>query len=252
METSKFKIADILYGLVIPIILALLVYVLAIYVNPTGTQHVLGNGTDIGSTIAVIFTQGFAQMIVLGVPLVLGLLWNKWAGGAAGFIMGGIYYVASAGEYNGQFSAMGATMVSVSVPITNDTMQGILNGSITSLAGSGYGSQPYNYYGDISVLFWIVNAVIIGYIAGSLSGGSTNFKRMLGAGLTASITVAVIQTLLNYYVSLAPSSAMAQSLWATDIGQAILINFLPSILLGVIIPIIAKVMTWYGLQPMKH
>ena len=43
-------------------------------------------------------------MIVLGIPLVLGLLWNKWAGGAAGFIMGGIYYVASAGLYNGYYA----------------------------------------------------------------------------------------------------------------------------------------------------
>ena len=40
-------------------------------------------------------------MIILGIPLVLGLLWNKWAGGAAGFVMGGIYYVANAGQYNG-------------------------------------------------------------------------------------------------------------------------------------------------------
>jgi hypothetical protein len=45
---------------------------------------------------------------------------------------------------------------------------------------------------------------------------------------------------------------MAQGLWATDLGQAILINFVPSIALGVIVPILAKVMTWYGLQPMKH
>ncbi len=44
-------------------------------------------------------------MIVLGIPLVLGLLWNKWAGGAAGFIMGGIYYVANAGLYTGYYTS---------------------------------------------------------------------------------------------------------------------------------------------------
>ncbi len=252
METPKFKLIDIAYGLVIPIILALLIYVLAVYVNPTGAHHVLGNTTDIGSTVAVILTQGFAQMIIMGIPLVLGLLWNKWAGGAAGFIMGGIYYVASAGEYNGQFAAMGGTGVQVSIPVTNETMAGVLNGTITSLSGTGYGAQPFNFYGDISVLFWLVNAVIIGYIAGSLSGGSTNFKRMLGAGLTAALTTAVIQALMNYYVSLDPARKMAQDLWATNIGQALLINFVPSILLGIIVPILAKVMTWYGLQPMRH
>jgi hypothetical protein len=218
MEQEKFRIVDILYGIVIPIILVLLIYVLAVYVNPSGQNHVLGVAGTTG-TIAVILSQGFAQMIILGVPLVLGLLWNKWAGGAAGFIMGGLYYVAQAGLYTGYF------------------------------AGS---NPPYNYYGDVSLLFWLVNGVIIGYMAGALTNGSTNFKRMLGAGLTAAISTALIQAYMNYTVSLDPSRGMAQGLWATDLGQAILINFVPSIALGVIVPILAKVMTWYGLQPARH
>jgi hypothetical protein len=218
MEPERFKLIDILYGIVIPFLLAFLIYVLAVYVNPSGQNHVLGVAGTTG-TIAVILSQGFAQMIILGVPLVLGLLWNKWAGGAAGFIMGGLYYVAQAGLYTGYF------------------------------AGS---NPPYNYYGDVSLLFWLVNGVIIGYMAGALTNGSTNFKRMLGAGLTAAISTALIQAYMNYTVSLDPSRGMAQGLWATDLGQAILINFVPSIALGVIVPILAKVMTWYGLQPMRH
>jgi hypothetical protein len=218
MDPERFKLIDILYGIVIPFLLAFLIYVLAVYVNPSGQNHVLGVAGTTG-TIAVILSQGFAQMIILGVPLVLGLLWNKWAGGAAGFIMGGLYYVAQAGLYTGYF------------------------------AGS---NPPYNYYGDVSLLFWLVNGVIIGYMAGALTNGSTNFKRMLMAGLTAAIITAIIQAYMNYTVSLDPSRGMAQGLWATDLGQAILINFVPSIALGVIVPILAKVMTWYGLQPARH
>jgi hypothetical protein len=217
-EPEKFKISDILYGIVIPFILVLLIFVLAVYVNPSGLVHVLGQ-SGAGGTIAVILTQGFAQMIVLGIPLVLGLVWNKWAGGAAGFLMGGMYYVATAGLYTGYYAG---------------------------------GSPAYNFYGDTSMLFYLVNAVIIGYMAGSLNGGSSNFKRMLGAGLTASIIVAVIQAYMNYNVSLKPSMDMARGLWATDLGQALLINFVPNIALGVIVPIIGKVMTWYGLQPLRH
>ena len=219
MEQQKFKIGNVLNGIIIPIILVVLIYVLAVYVNPSGTYHVLGEA-DIGGTVAVILTQGFAQMIVLGVPLVLGLLWNKWAGGAAGFIMGGMYYVAAAGQYNGLYSSMGVTQ--------------------------------YNFFGDISMLFYLVNAVIIGYMAGALTNGSTNFKRMLGAGLTAAIFTAIVLGFMNYYVSFEPARGMAQGLWTLDIGQALLINFVPSIALGVIVPILAKVMTWYGLQPMRH
>lgn len=218
METPKFKLADILFGIIIPMILVLLIYVLAVYVNPSGPNHVLGV-SGLAGTIGVILTQGFAQMIVLGIPLVLGLLWNKWAGGAAGFIMGGMYYVATAGLYTGYY------------------------------AGS---SPAYNFYGDISILFYLVNAVIIGYIAGSLTNGSTNFKRMLGAGLTASVIVAVIQAVMNYTISLKPSRDMAQGSWVADPVNAFIIAFVPGIALGVIVPILAKVMTWYGLQPQRH
>ena len=209
---------DIFYGIIIPLILVLLIFFLAIYVNVSGTNHILGT-TGIGGTLGVILTSGFAQMIVLGVPLVLGLLWNKWAGGAAGFIMGGLYYVATAGLYTGYYA----------------------------------GSTPaYNFYGDMSMLGYLVNAVIIGYMAGALNNKSTNFKRMLGAGLTAAVITSVIQAYLNYFYALKPARDMAVGNWATDPAYAILINFVPSIALGIIVPIIGKVMTWYGLQPFRH
>jgi hypothetical protein len=218
LEQNKFKLADIFAGIIIPLILVLLIYVLAVYVNVGGTKHIFG-ATNV---ISVILVNGFAQMIVLGIPLVLGLLWNKWAGGAAGFIMGGMYYVASAGQYTSSYAVA-------------------LNGAVN-----------YNFFGDISMLFWIVYGVIIGYMAGSLTNGSTNFKRMLGAGLTASIIVAVLQAYLNYTISLSPARTMAQNSWSQDPVLAVITNFVPGIALGVIVPILAKVMTWYGLQPMRH
>ncbi len=215
-EDNRFKLSDIFGGIIIPIILVILIYVLAVYVNIGGQNHILGEDNVIG----VILTSGFAQMIILGVPLVLGLLWNKWAGGAAGFIMGGMYYVASAGQYNGLFSSMGVTQ--------------------------------YNFFGDVSMLFWIVYGVTIGYMAGSLNNGSTNFKRMLLSGLTASIIISVVKAYMNYTVALEPGRNMAVDAWAVDPLMAVVTNFVPLIALGVIVPILAKVMTWYGLQPQKH
>jgi len=220
LETPKFKLADIFYAIIIPLILVLLIYFLAIYINPSGTVHMIGN-TDV---IAVILTDGFAQMIVLGIPLVLGLLWNKWAGGAAGFIMGGLYYVASAGLYTGYYET-----------------------------SSGH----YNFFGDLSMLGYLVNAIVIGYMAGALNNGSTNFKRMLGAGLTAAIITATIQAYLNYSIALSPALSMNHGQWATLTAgipyiYGFTLAFVPSIALGIIVPIVAKVMTWYGLQPMRH
>jgi hypothetical protein len=204
LAENKLNPSIIFGGIIIPIILALLIYVLAVYVNVGGQHHVLGE----------------TNTIILGIPLVLGLLWNKWAGGAAGFIMGGFYYVAQAGQYNAIYAGAGVT--------------------------------TYNFFGDISMLYWIVYGVIIGYMAGALNNGSTNFKRLIGAGLTASVIVSVLKAYLNYTISLAPARQMAQDSWAQDPVLAVTTNFVPLIALGVIVPILGKVMTWYGIQPQRH
>ena len=216
MAENKINPSIIFGGIIIPMILVILIYVLAVYVNVGGQHHVLGAT----NTIAVILVNGFAEMIILGIPLVLGLLWNKWAGGAAGFVMGGLYYVAQAGHYNAIYAGAGVT--------------------------------TYNFFGDISMLYWIVYGVIIGYMAGALNNGSTNFKRLIGAGLTASVIVSVLKAYLNYTISLEPARQMAQDSWKVDPVLAVVTNFVPLIALGVIVPILGKVMTWYGIQPQRH
>jgi hypothetical protein len=103
---------------------------------------------------------------------------------------------------------------------------------------------PPNLWADPSFIGnWIVGGIIIGYIAGALNSKSMSFKRMLGAGLTASIAVAVLQFTLN--MTVASGAWMAQA----DPGFALFTVMLPGILLGIIAPILAKVMTWYGLMP---
>lgn len=221
METPRFKLADIFTGIMIPLILVFLIYFLAIYINPNGASHVIGKS----STIGIILTQGFAQMIILGIPMILGLLWNKWAGGAAGFITGGMYYLAEAGYSNGSYAA--------------------------------YNVFTYNFYGDLSMLSYLVMAVIIGYIAGSLANGSMNFKRLLGAGMTAAVITASIQAYFNYTISLAPARTMNHQMWSSTTYlvpglYGFVLQFIPNIALGAIIPILAKVMSWYGLQPVRH
>ena len=228
MSTEPFKIKDILYGLVIPILVAVLILLFPTVIRQTldGLFPAADITTgDLGSPYAfltVIFTHGFAQMIMFGVPLVLGLLWNKWAGGAAGFITGTLYYLASAG-YN--------------------SMDSLLTFGTAFGADAGL-TYTYNLYADPSFIGnFIVGGILIGYIAGALNNKSFAFKRMLGAGLTAALTVGVIQFILNMTVAF--GAWMSQ----TDPGYALFITLLPMILLGVFAPIIAKVFTWYGLMP---
>ena len=98
-------------------------------------------------------------------------------------------------------------------------------------------------------------------MAGALNNGSTNFKRMIGAGLTAALFTAVFQVYMNYNCALDFAGAVAwkhihQEQWLKDSGQtqctAFVLAFVPSIALGVIVPILAKVMSWYGLSARKQ
>jgi hypothetical protein len=212
-ETEKFKLKDILYGLIVPIIVAILIVIFPAVLRPV-LDNAFPAATSPNSFITVIFTHGLAMMVVFIVPLILGLIWNKWAGGAAGFIMGTLYYVAFAG-YN------------------------------TAVYGTNPGYS--SYYADPSFIGnYIVAGVLVGYIAGALSNKSYAFLRMFGAGLTAAITIGVMQFILNYTVS--GARAMTQG----DPLYALFLTMLPMIIIGVVGPIFAKVFTWYGIQPGGH
>jgi hypothetical protein len=208
-EPEKLTLNGILWGLVIPLIIGIVIVLFpavlrpaldswfppATMENPNGSPYAF---------LTVIFTHGFALMVVLGVPLFLGLNWSKVAGGAAGFVTGTLYYLAFAG-YNIQYS--------------------IIN----------YGSSP-NLYADPSFIgAYIVGGILIGYIAGALNNKSFSFKRKLGASLTAALTVGVFTFILNYTVSFAAWMTQA------DPGFALFTALLPMIILGIIVPIVAKI-----------
>ena len=228
MSTEPFKIKDILYGFVVPVLVALLILAFPIVIGPTlGEWFPAGDpltmeGASDWAFLTQIFTHGFASMVIFGVPLILGLLWNKWAGGAAGFIMGTLYYIAFA-SYNTWWTLL------------------TYGNGIDAATGLMYTT---NLLADPSFIGnYIVGGILIGYIAGALSNKSFNFKRMLGAGLTAALTIGVMQFFLN--ITVASGAWMAQA----DLFQAFYLQVLPMTILGIIGPILAKVFTWYGLLP---
>jgi hypothetical protein len=223
MSTEPFKLKDVLYGLVLPILVAILILLFPTVIRGAldgwfpPPDMMTGDPGSPYAFITVIFTHGFALMVMFGVPLIMGLLWNKWAGGAAGFITGTLYYVANAG-YNIMYSfeAFGVDGMS-------------------------------NLYRDPSFIGnYIVGGILIGYIAGALNNKSYSFKRMLGASLTAALTVGVMQFVLNMTVAF--SAWMSQM----DVFSSFYQVLLPMVILGIIAPIIAKVFTWYGLMPSGH
>ncbi len=205
METEKFKMSDILYGAVLPIIIGLVIVAFA-----TVIRGFLVTNLPMDSPIPHILTFGFAQMILFGVPLLLGLIWNKWAGGAAGFIMGTLYYLGMAGYSTVTYLQYGMTV---------------------------------NFYADASLIVYIVTGILMGYVGGALNNKSTKLKRMLGAGLTASIATGLIMFMVNIALAIEVSRNMATA----DPAYSFFLTMLPQVILGILIPVIAKVFTWYGL-----
>jgi hypothetical protein len=209
-EPGKLTLSGILWGFVIPLIIGIVIVAFPAILRPALDSWfpvgdlMTGEGASPYAFLTVIFTHGFALMVVLGVPLFLGLNWSKWAGGAAGFVTGTLYYISFAG-YNIQYS--------------------IIN----------FGASQ-NLYADPSFIGdYIVGGILIGYIAGALNNKSFAFKRKLGAALTAALTVGIFSFILNYTVSYGKWMTQA------DPGFALFTALLPMIILGIIIPIISRI-----------
>jgi hypothetical protein len=207
-EPGKVKLSTILWGIIIPLIIGTVIVIFPAVIRPLLDSAFPPPTMDSAGSdyafLTVIFTHGLALMAVLGVPLFLGLTWNKYAGGAAGFIMGTLYYVAFAG-YNIQYS----------------------------LINYGLNTNPYadpSFIGN-----YIVGGILMGYMAGSLNEKSMRIKRMLGSALTASIAVGIFQFILNYTV--ADAAWMTQADPVTALWQTLL----PLVILGIIIPFIARI-----------
>ena len=221
-EAEKLKIGTIVWGFVIPLLIGIAIILIPSVLRPAldaWFPPASMTTTDPGSPYAfltVIFTHGLALMVVMGVPLFLGLSWNQWAGGAAGFVTGTLYYIAFAG-YNMAENVKNFLPFVIADP---------------SLA------KTYlpNLYADPSFIGnYIIGAILIGYMAGALNKKSMHLKRMIGVGLTAALSVGAFQYILDYTVSFGA--------WMTrgDPWFALFTKMLPMILLGILVPVIARI-----------
>ncbi len=208
MDAEKVKIRDIVYGLIIPVIVGLIIVAFPAVLRPALNDWFPSSTQN--SFLTSIFTHGLAQIVVFAVPLILGLVWNKWAGGASGFILGTLFYVASAGYFTAEYG--------------------------------------YNLWRDPSYIGnYIICGMLVGYTAGSLSGGSLRFRRMLTSGVTAAVTIGLLQFFFSSTIALYGAASMA----LIDPGTTFLRLVLPNIVLGIIAPIVAKVMILYALYPKR-
>ena len=169
LEWKDWNRSDVIYGIVVPLVVVLVIVGLSLL--GSFLMRAGGMGSSMGVVIGIM--SGIEEMVVIvGVPLLLGLVWNQWAGGASGFLLGAIYsmwYAVQYGLYSGSFR----------------------------------GSESINL--GPTLLGWVLSAMLIGYMAGALNKRSENLRRMLIVGMA---TTAVGGFFLLGMFQLSPSNVV--------------------------------------------
>jgi hypothetical protein len=181
---KELKIKDLLLGIAAPIIVCLIIIWF-----PLNENFLTRLG--FGGVLRGILVGGAQETImIVAVPMLLGLTWNKWAGGASGFLLGSIFAL--------WYSLSGVTF------------QGWIN--------------------NLSLLGYVLSAMLIGYMAGALNQKSTKLSRLLFSGIVAGVSGGLFLFLtaqLSRYNFIPLYLAM-----------------LPRIIFGIVIPVAA----WYILR----
>jgi hypothetical protein len=135
------KLKDILFGIILPIIV-----VLVIIWFPLNERWLSSLG--FGGALQGIFVFGVQEVImIVAIPMMVGLLWNKWAGGATGFMLGSIY----------------------------------------ALWYGLFGSMSPGWVHNLSLLGYLLSSMLIGYMAGALNQKSVKLSRLLFSGFVAAL-----------------------------------------------------------------
>jgi len=153
--------SDIIYGIIVPIIVVLVI------VGLSQLSSIFGMGSF--GIVTGIISEIEEILIIVGVPLLLGLVWNRWAGGASGFLLGSLYAIWWAVKF-GAFSGGRLLM--------------------------GFGPM---------LLGWVLSAMLIGYMAGALNRRSENFRRMVIVGVVSATAGGL---LLFWLLQLSPSNVV--------------------------------------------
>jgi uncharacterized membrane protein YeaQ/YmgE (transglycosylase-associated protein family) len=174
--------SEISLGLVIPILIGILIlafptviYDLLSAVKINFPEFIWG-GVEV--PLQYILTIGTAQgILTCAIPIMLGITWNRWAGGASGFLCSLLYTLSIAVYYSPYEGAFVPT---------------------------------------VDWLALIVSGMLAGYIAGSLMTrarmrGNDNFKNMLIAAIVGAAVATVFTTLT--YIWFAPMFLMGADYW---------------------------------------
>ena len=145
---KKWTSKDLVFGVIIPTIVAFLIVGISMSSSPAaiGLKYIL-----------------LEAIVVVGVPMLIGLVWNQWAGGAAGFLMGSLYTLYFADQI---YASQGSGDIS-------------LLGNLVSAMLIGYVAGALNKRSD-SYKRMLIASVAAGMMGSLIIVFTSNFSSILG------------------------------------------------------------------------
>ena len=166
---------DVLFGIILPIIAVFVIVLISKLPSLFGG----GFGIVTGLTMEIL-----ELVIIVGVPLALGLLWNQWAGGASGFLMGTFYALYWANSFHGAHGSGTVLLAYILSPMLIGYMAGALNKRSDNFKRLLISSIVASTIGGI-VLFTVFQMSSANVVTGIFGFALTVLARTLAAVLTA-------------------------------------------------------------------
>lgn len=175
LDWKKWTKNDLIFGILLPVIAVFVIVLIS------KIQSVIGGEPGI---VFGLVMEIFELVVIVGVPLALGLLWNQWAGGASGFLMGTFYALYWSSSYHGMTGAGTVLLAYILSPMLIGYMAGALNKRSDDFKRLLVASLTAATIGGI-VLFTIDQMSPANVLTGVTGFALTVPTRMLAAVLTA-------------------------------------------------------------------
>lgn len=163
-KASTLQVRDALYGVVIPIVMAFLIIGIGMSTPPdaTGLKYTL-----------------LEALVAVGVPMLIGLIWNQWAGGATGFLMGSLYALYFADQV---YASQGHNDISLLGNLVSAMLIGYVAGALNKR------SESYKRLLTSGVTAGIAGSLIVVY--------TSNFSTILGPATIGGAVTAFLPRVL--------------------------------------------------------
>jgi len=175
LDWKKWTKNDIIFGIILPVIAVFIIVLVSKLQSLIGGEP----GIVLGLTMEIL-----ELVVIVGVPLALGLLWNQWAGGASGFLMGTFYALYWANSFHGISGSGTVLLAYVLSPMLIGYMAGALNKRSDNFKRILISGVVASTIGGI-VLFTIFQMSSANVVTGIVGFALTVLARILAAVLTA-------------------------------------------------------------------